>query len=276
MKKTRSAAAPFGVWMTLFTLVPLGIVLWFAFTDKEGRFTVQNLSAILDYAGTFGLSIGLGAVATVVCLLLAYPLAYSISRSGERVQRTMVMIIMLPMWMNFLLRTYAWMTLLEDNGLINQFFRLLGLLGPEESLHMINTNGAVVLGMVYNFLPFMVLPLYSVMTKIDSRVIEAAQDLGSNGFQVLLRVILPLSVPGILSGITMVFVPAVSTFVITKLLGGSKVLLIGDAIETMFIGQGANYNVGAALSLVLMVLILLCMAMTSFADKDDEEGGLVL
>ena len=276
MKKTRSAAAPFGVWMTLFTLVPLGIVLWFAFTDKEGRFTVQNLSAILDYAGTFGLSIGLGAVATVVCLLLAYPLAYSISRSGERVQRTMVMIIMLPMWMNFLLRTYAWMTLLEDNGLINQFFRLLGLLGPEESLHMINTNGAVVLGMVYNFLPFMVLPLYSVMTKIDSRVIEAAQDLGSNGFQVLLRVILPLSVPGILSGITMVFVPAVSTFVITKLLGGSKVLLIGDAIETMFIGQGANYNGGAALSLVLMVLILLCMAMTSFADKDDEEGGLVL
>ena len=276
MNKTRSAAAPFGVWMTLFTLVPLGIVLWFAFTDKEGRFTVQNLSAILDYAGTFGLSIGLGAVATVLCLLLAYPLAYSISRSGERVQRTMVMIIMLPMWMNFLLRTYAWMTLLEDNGLINQFFRLLGLLGPEESLHMINTNGAVVLGMVYNFLPFMVLPLYSVMTKIDSRVIEAAQDLGSNGFQVLLRVILPLSVPGILSGITMVFVPAVSTFVITKLLGGSKVLLIGDAIETMFIGQGANYNVGAALSLVLMVLILLCMAMTSFADKDDEEGGLVL
>ena len=276
MKKTRSAAAPFGVWMTLFTLVPLGIVLWFAFTDKEGRFTVQNLSAILDYAGTFGLSIGLGAVATVVCLLLAYPLAYSISRSGERVQRTMVMNIMLPMWKNFLLRTYAWMTLLEDNGLINQFFRLLGLLGPEESLHMINTNGAVVLGMVYNFLPFMVLPLYSVMTKIDSRVIEAAQDLGSNGFQVLLRVILPLSVPGILSGITMVFVPAVSTFVITKLLGGSKVLLIGDAIETMFIGQGANYNVGAALSLVLMVLILLCMAMTSFADKDDEEGGLVL
>ena len=276
MKKTRSAAAPFGVWMTLFTLVPLGIVLWFAFTDKEGRFTVQNLSAILDYAGTFGLSIGLGAVATVLCLLLAYPLAYSISRSGERVQRTMVMIIMLPMWMNFLLRTYAWMTLLEDNGLINQFFRLLGLLGPEESLQMINTTGAVVLGMVYNFLPFMVLPLYSVMTKIDSRVIEAAQDLGSNGFQVLLRVILPLSVPGILSGITMVFVPAVSTFVITKLLGGSKVLLIGDAIETMFIGQGANYNVGAALSLVLMVLILLCMAMTSFADKDDEEGGLVL
>ena len=276
MKHSRSAAAPFGIWMTLFTVVPLGIVLWFAFTDKEGHFTLSNLSAILDYASTFGLSLGLGAIATILCLVLAYPLAYSISRSGERVQQTMVMIIMLPMWMNFLLRTYAWMTLLEDNGLINQFFRLIGLLGPEDAIHMINTNGAVVLGMVYNFLPFMVLPLYSVMTKIDGRVIEAAQDLGSNGFQVLLRVVLPLSVPGILSGITMVFVPAVSTFVITKLLGGSKVLLIGDVIETMFIGQGANYNVGAALSLVLMVLILLCMAMTSFAEKDDEEGGLVL
>ena len=255
MKSSRSAAAPFGIWMFLFTVVPLGIVLWFAFTDKEGHFTFQNLSAIVDYAGTFGLSIGLGAAATALCLVLAYPLAYSISRSGERMQQTMVLIIMLPMWMNFLLRTYAWMSLLEDNGFINQFFRMIGLLGPEDSFHMINTNGAVVLGMVYNFLPFMVLPLYSVMTKIDSRIIEAAQDLGSNGFQVLGRVILPLSVPGILSGITMVFVPAVSTFVITKLLGGSKVLLIGDAIETMFIGQGANYNVGAALSLVLMVLI---------------------
>lgn len=272
----KRSAAPFIVWMALFTIVPLAMVVWFAFTDASGNWTFDNILAIGDYAETFLSSIAMGAVATLICLVLAYPLAYSISRSSERVQQTMVMIIMLPMWMNFLLRTYAWMTLLEDNGLINQFFRLLGLLGPEESLHMINTNGAVVLGMVYNFLPFMVLPLYSVMTKIDSRVIEAAQDLGSNGFQVLLRVILPLSVPGILSGITMVFVPAVSTFVITKLLGGSKVLLIGDAIETMFIGQGANYNVGAALSLVLMVLILLCMAMTSFADKDDEEGGLVL
>ena len=272
----KRSAAPFIVWMALFTIVPLAMVVWFAFTDASGNWTFDNILAIGDYAETFLSSIAMGAVATLICLVLAYPLAYSISRSSERVQQTRVMIIMLPMWMNFLLRTYAWMTLLEDNGLINQFFRLLGLLGPEESLHMINTNGAVVLGMVYNFLPFMVLPLYSVMTKIDSRVIEAAQDLGSNGFQVLLRVILPLSVPGILSGITMVFVPAVSTFVITKLLGGSKVLLIGDAIETMFIGQGANYNVGAALSLVLMVLILLCMAMTSFADKDDEEGGLVL
>lgn len=272
MKKTRSAAAPFGVWMTLFTLVPLGIVLWFAFTDKEGRFTVQNLSAILDYAGTFGLSIGLGAVATVVCLLLAYPLAYSISRSGERVQRTMVMIIMLPMWMNFLLRTYAWMSLLENNGFINQFLGLLGI-GP---LHMINTKGAIVLGMVYNFLPFMVLPLYSVMVKIDASVIEAAQDLGASFWNVLRRVLLPLSMPGIVTGITMVFVPAVSTFVISKLLGGGKEMMIGDVIEMLFVGNAPNYNVGAALSLILMVLILICMGITSLVDKDEEEiGGMM-
>ena len=274
--KNRGLAVPYVVWMAIFVVAPLVLVVVYAFTAKDGSFTLANFSNMNQYLGVFGNSFFLAVVATLICILVGYPLAYLLARENSRIRGAAMMLIMLPMWMNFLLRTYAWMTLLEDNGLINQFFRLLGLLGPEESLHMINTNGAVVLGMVYNFLPFMVLPLYSVMTKIDSRVIEAAQDLGSNGFQVLLRVILPLSVPGILSGITMVFVPAVSTFVITKLLGGSKVLLIGDAIETMFIGQGANYNVGAALSLVLMVLILLCMAMTSFADKDDEEGGLVL
>ncbi len=271
MMKNRSAAAPFAVWMLLFTVVPLGVVVWFAFTDGEGQFTFDNIAAIQGHLGTLAYSIALGALATVLCLLLAYPLAYSISRKTERVQQTMVMIIMLPMWMNFLLRTYAWMTLLENNGLINRFLGLFGL-GP---LHMINTSGAVVLGMVYNFLPFMVLPLYSVMTKIDARIIEAAQDLGSNGWQVLRQVILPLSLPGIVSGITMVFVPAVSTFVITKLLGGSKTQMIGDTIETMFIGQAANYNVGAALSLVLMVLILLCMAFMGMVDKDDE-GGMVV
>ena len=273
--KSRSAAAPFTVWMLLFTVVPLAMVVWFAFTDHEGAFTLDNSVIIGEHLDTLGRSILLGGISTVICLLLAYPLAYSISRATERVQQTMVMIIMLPMWMNFLLRTYAWMTLLENNGLINQFLRLIGVLKEGQSLEMINTQGAVVLGMVYNFLPFMVLPLYSVMAKLDNRIIEAAQDLGSNGWQVFRRIVLPLSMPGIITGITMVFVPAVSTFVITKLLGGSKVMMIGDQIESLFIGQYQNYNVGASLSLVLMVLILLCMALMSMVDKgDDEMGGM--
>lgn len=272
MKNTRSAAAPFAVWMVLFTVVPLGIVAWFAFTDAQGSFTLDNIRAIGDYASTFLDSIAQGGLATILCLILAYPLAFSIARSSERVQQTMVLIVMLPMWMNFLLRTLAWMTLLEDKGLINQFLGLLGL-GP---VHMINTDGAVVLGMVYNFLPFMVLPLYSVMAKMDDRVIEAAQDLGAGFWNVFRRVVLPMSVPGIVTGITMVFVPAVSTFVITKLLGGGKKMLIGDVIEMMFAGSGRNYNVGAALSLVLMVLMLLCMALMHLVDKDDEDlGGMM-
>lgn len=274
MMRSKTAAAPFALWMVLFTVIPLGIVLWFAFTNDEGQFTLSNLSSIVEYAGTFGLSIFLGAIATMICLVLAFPLAYTISRAKGRVQQTMVMIIMLPMWMNFLLRTYAWMSLLENNGFINQLLRALHIIGADQTVPLINTNGAVILGMVYNFLPFMVLPLYSVMVKIDNSVIEAAQDLGSNVFQVFGRVILPLSVPGMLSGITMVFVPAVSTFVITKLLGGSKTLMIGDTIETMFIGQGADYHVGATLSLVLMVLILVCMAVTGMVDKQGEEDAV--
>ena len=275
MMKSRAASAPFTVWMLLFTVVPLAMVVWFAFTDGEGSFTFDNILVIGENLDILGRSILLGGISTVICLLLAYPLAYSISRATERVQQTMVMIIMLPMWMNFLLRTYAWMSILENNGFINQFLRLIGILQEGQSITMINTQGAVVLGMVYNFLPFMVLPLYSVMAKLDNRIIEAARDLGSNGWQVFRRIVLPLSVPGILSGITMVFVPAVSTFVITKLLGGSKVMMIGDKIENMFIGQYQNYNVGASLSLVLMVLILLCMALMSMVDKgDDEMGGM--
>lgn len=273
MMRSKSAAAPFTLWMVLFTVIPMGIVLWFAFTDALGNFTLSNLSSIVEYAGTFGLSIFLGAIATAVCLVLAFPLAFTISRAKGRVQQTMVMIIMLPMWMNFLLRTYAWMSLLENNGFINQLLRAVGLLAEGDTLTLINTNGAVVLGMVYNFLPFMVLPLYSVMVKIDNSVIEAAQDLGSNTLQIFGRVVLPLSVPGMLSGITMVFVPAVSTFVITKLLGGSKTLMIGDTIETMFIGQGADYHVGATLSLVLMLLILVCMAITGMVDTHGEEDA---
>ena len=237
---------------------------------------MANIAQIWQYAGTYVDSIWMGALATVICLVLAYPVALGISRKSEHMQRTMVMIVMLPMWMNFLLRTYAWMSLLENNGLINQFLRWIGVIGADASLEMINTDGAIVLGMVYNFLPFMILPLYSVMAKLDNRVIEAAQDLGSNNWQVFRRVILPLSAPGIVSGVTMVFVPAVSTFVISKLLGGSKYMMIGDVIETMFVGDGCNYNVGAALSLVLMVLMLLCMSMMRKVDNgEDELGGMM-
>ncbi|MBR5523744.1 MAG: ABC transporter permease [Clostridia bacterium] len=274
--KSRTAATPFALWMGIFTVVPLAIVVWFAFTDADGAFTLANIVKIWQYAGTYVDSIWMGALATLLCLVLAYPVALSISRKSENMQRTMVMIVMLPMWMNFLLRTYAWMSLLENNGLINQLLRWLGLIAPDASLSMINTDGAVVLGMVYNFLPFMILPLYSVMAKLDGRVIEAAQDLGSNGWQVFRRVILPLSAPGIVSGVTMVFVPAVSTFVISKLLGGSKLMMIGDVIETMFVGDGCDYNVGAALSLILMVLMLICMSLMHRVDNgEDELGGMM-
>ena len=274
--KSRTAATPFALWMSIFTVVPMAIVVWFAFTDETGAFTMANIAQIWQYAGTYVDSIWMGALATVICLVLAYPVALGISRKSEHMQRTMVMIVMLPMWMNFLLRTYAWMSLLENNGLINQFLRWIGVIGADASLEMINTDGAIVLGMVYNFLPFMILPLYSVMAKLDNRVIEAAQDLGSNNWQVFRRVILPLSAPGIVSGVTMVFVPAVSTFVISKLLGGSKYMMIGDVIETMFVGDGCNYNVGAALSLVLLVLMLLCMSMMRKVDNgEDELGGMM-
>ena len=274
--KNRTAATPFALWMGIFTVVPLAIVVWFAFTDANGAFTFDNVVKIWQYAGTYVDSVWMGAVATILCLVLAYPVALSISRKSEHMQRTMVMIVMLPMWMNFLLRTYAWMSLLENNGLINQFLRWIGVIAPDASLSMINTDGAVILGMVYNFLPFMILPLYSVMAKMDYRVIEAAQDLGSNGWQVFRRVILPLSAPGIVSGITMVFVPAVSTFVISKLLGGSRLMMIGDVIETMFVGDGCDYNVGAALSLILMVLMLICMSLMHRVDNgEDELGGMM-
>lgn len=271
--KNKAAAIPCIVWMIIFTIVPLGMVVYFAFTNEGGAFTFDNISAIVPWLPTFWKSIWLGAISTVICLLLGYPIAYIMSRLTEKAQQTMVMLIMLPMWMNFLLRTYAWMTLLENNGLINRFLKLFGI-GP---LAMINTPGAIALGMVYNFLPYMILPLYSVMTKLNRQTIEAAEDLGANGFQVFRKVILPLSVPGIISGITMVFVPAVSTFIISKLLGGGSEMLIGDAIEMYFLGGAGeiNYNVGAALSLVLMVLILLSMGIMNRFD-DDESGGIII
>ncbi len=272
MKKYQYAALPYLIWSAVFVLVPLGLVAVFAFTTKDGAFTIDNIARVSNYTPVFMRSVWLAVLATAICLTVGYPLAYLMSRMKGVHQRTMVMLIMLPMWINFLLRTYAWMTLLENNGVINSLLRLAGL-GP---VRMINTQGAVVLGMVYNYLPFMILPLYSIMTKIDNRVIEAAQDLGANPFRVFSRVILPLSVPGISTGVTMVFVPAISTFIISRMLGGGSNMLIGDLIDAQFLGNAYNPNLGAAISMVLMVFILLVMSIfNQFDDSEDREGLLI-
>ena len=262
-------SAPYTVWMTIFIVLPMLLVGYFAFTDKSGSFTMENMLSVGQYSNVFLRSIWLGALATAISLGLGYPFAMIIARMGARRQNVMVMLVMLPMWMNFLLRTYAWMTLLEDNGLINNALAAVGL----PRVHMINTAGAVVLGMVYNYIPYMILPLYSVLTKIDRSVIEAAQDLGANSVQVFLKVVVPLSMPGVISGVTMVFVPAVSTFIISKMLGGGGNLLIGDLIDMQFLGSAYNPNLGSAVSLVLMVIILICMGiMNQFDDGEANEA----
>jgi len=271
MKSSRLTALPYILWSIAFVLVPLILIVVFAFTTKDGGFTLDNLSKIGRYSGIFVKSIYLALIATVICFLIGYPLAFLISRAKEINQQNLILLLMLPMWMNFLLRTYGWMTLLEDTGVINRLLEMLGL----PAVHMINTQGAVVLGMVYNYLPFMVLPLYSIMEKIDKSVVEAAQDLGANGVQVLWRVLLPLSVPGIVSGVTMVFVPSISTFVISKMLGGGSNMLIGDLIEQQFLGGSYNPYLGSAISLVLMVVMLFIMGVINSMDEDDMEGMLV-
>ncbi len=272
--KTRSKllSAPYTVWMVLFIVIPMGLVAWFAFTDPSGAFTLDNILSVGQYSNVFLRSIWLGAVATAISLVLGYPLAYIIARMDVKRQSMMVMLVMLPMWMNFLLRTYAWMSLLEDNGLINNALAALGL----PRFHLINTAGAVVLGMVYNYIPYMILPLYSILTKIDQSVIEAAQDLGANGRQVFLKVTVPMSMPGVISGVTMVFVPAVSTFIISKMLGGGGNLLIGDLIDMQFLGSAYNPNLGSAISLVLMVIILICMGIMNQFDDGETAGGGVM
>ncbi len=266
---SRLAGAPYLVWAALFIIVPIGMVAYYAFTDSEGAFTLANIADIGKYTDTFILSIWLGLLATVICLLIAYPLAYIMAQKGPKKQSTMTMLIMLPMWMNFLLRTYSWMTILEDYGLINTLITSIGL----EPLQLINTRGAVVLGMVYNFLPYMILPIYTVMLKTDRSLVEAAQDLGGNKLDVFRNVTIPLSVPGVVSGFTMVFVPSVSTFYISQKLGGTGTILIGDIIETQF-QTANNFHLGASLSFVLMILIFICLAvMNRFSDDD---GGVII
>lgn len=276
---TRLAGAPYIVWAIIFIIVPLCMVAYYAFTDKSGAFTFDNMLDIGKYTDTIVLSVWLGLLATVICLVIAYPLAMIMANKGPKKQSTMTMIIMLPMWMNFLLRTYSWMTILEDNGLltttINSVVDGINKLTQWgiEPIHLINTRGAVVLGMVYNFLPYMILPIYTVMLKSDRSLIEAAQDLGGNKFDVFKNVTVPLSVPGVVSGFTMVFVPSVSTFYISQKLGGTGTTLIGDIIETQF-QTANNYNLGASLSFVLMILIFICLAvMNKFSDDD---GGVVI
>lgn len=264
--KMKWTSAPYLVWMTVFIAVPLLMIAVFAFTTNDGAFTIKNIQDVGQYANIFFRSIWLSVIATVICLLISYPVAFILSRMEKHQQATMLMIVMLPMWMNFLLRTYAWMTLLGNNGVINYLLGLIGL-GP---VKLINTSGAVVLGMVYNYLPFMILPLYSVMVKIDKSVIEAASDLGCSSIGTIFRVVVPLSLPGITSGVTMVFVPAISTFIISRMLGGGSNLLIGDLIEMQFLGNSYNPHLGAAISLVLMVIILVIMTVMNQFSPDDQ------
>ena len=265
----RLSGAPYIVWAALFIIVPLCMVAYYAFTDKSGAFTFDNMLSISKYIDTIVLSVWLGLLATVISLVIAYPLAMIMASKGPEKQSTMTLLIMLPMWMNFLLRTYSWMTILEENGLINTFITSIGF----EPLQLINTRGAVVLGMVYNFLPYMILPIYTVMLKADHSLVEAAQDLGGNKLDVFRHVTIPVSVPGIVSGFTMVFVPSVSTFYISQKLGGTGTTLIGDIIETQF-QTANNFNLGASLSFVLMILIFICLAvMNRFSDDD---GGVVI
>lgn len=266
--KSKVIALPYIVWMLIFILVPLGMIVFYAFFNESGQFSLDAILQLKTYMPILLKSLWLALISTIICFIIGYPLAFILSRAKPVSQRTLLLLLMLPMWMNFLLRTYAWMTLLENNGLINQFLGLFGI-GPFE---MINTSGAVVLGMVYNYLPFMVLPLYSIMVKIDKSVIEAAKDLGANTFGIFSKVVMPLSLPGIITGITMVFVPSVSTFIISRMLGGGSNILIGDLIEMRFLGASYNPHAGSAIALILMLIILIIMTVMNRFDNEEMEG----
>ena len=283
MKRNKLFSIPYVIWMALFVVAPIILVVLYAFTAADGGFTFSNFTRMGNYFGVFVRSFWLALVATAICLLIGYPIAYLISKESKRFQHISMALIMLPRWMNFLLRTYAWMSILENTGLLNRFFSAIGLIDLVNGIlgtnmthfNMINTPGAVVLGMVYNFLPFMILPIHSVIQKIDRNLIEAAQDLGSNNYHVFTKVIFPLSLPGVLSGITMVFVPAVSTFAISKLLGGSKDLLLGDLIEIQFLGSAYNPHLGSAISLVMMLIVVICMVVMNRFGEGEETAVML-
>ena len=274
MKKNNKSillSAPYILWMVVFTLIPLGVVAYYALTDPDtGVFTWSNMAALGTFLPVFGQSIMYSAVSAVICLVLGYPVAYYIAHRGPLAQKILYMLVMLPMCMSFLLRTLAWVALLQDTGIINNLLEALGL----SRLRLIRTPGAVILGMVYNYLPYMILPLYGIIVKIDHRLIEAAEDLGCTPVRTFQKVTLPLSMPGIISGLTMVFVPAVSTFYISQKLGGADTVLIGDVIERLY-KQGNNPNLGAALSLVLMVLVFVCTGIMNRLGGDGEDGVIV-
>ena len=285
MKSNRLSrfAIPYVIWMALFVVAPIIMVVIYAFSASVGGFTLDNFAKMGTYTVVFTRSFKLALIATAICVLIGYPVSYKMSKEGPRFQRLAMVLIMLPMWMNFLLRTYSWMAILENNGLLNQLFRKIGLIALYNNIfgtdisffRMINTQGAVVLGMVYNYLPFMILPIYSVIVTLDHSLIEAARDLGANSVQVFRRVILPLSLPGVLSGITMVFVPSVSTFAISKMLGGGTEMLLGDLIEQQYMGGAYNPYLGAAISLVMMVIVVICMVVMNLFGEGEEQAVMM-
>lgn len=280
-----AALTPYTIWAVVFILVPLVFVAYFAFTDNNFNFTLENVqrfftatSTMIQEDGTstevytylliFWRSLKLAIISTAICLVLGYPLAYIMARAEPKVQKTFMTIIMIPMWMNFLIRTYAWMTILQDTGIFNNILAALHLPG----VHIIGTEAAVVIGMVYDYFPYMILPLYSIMAKMDGKLIEAARDLGCNSMGVLRRVIWPLSLPGVISGVTMVLIPSISTFYISQKLGDGKFFLIGDAIEGQYVAN--NLHFAAAIAFVLMVVLLLCMALMRKLANKHVEGGV--
>lgn len=266
--KPKYFSIPYIVWMAIFVIAPILLIVVFAFTTPDGAFTFGNFAEMYRFIHVFIRSFLLAFVATAICIFLGYPIALLLSREGPRLQRLMMMLIMLPLWMNFLLRTYAWMTLLSPSGIINTFLQNIGLPG----FQILNTPTAVVLGMVYNFLPFMILPIYSVVVKIDRSLYEAAQDLGASGLSVVRRLVVPMSLPGLLSGVMMVFVPSVSTFIITQLLGGGMVMMLGDLIEMQFLGAAYNPQLGSAIALVMMLVVIFFMfIMNRFGGGDDSQ-----